>query len=62
VITKFSEDSYDKIAFSYGEVRGSVNLVYNDAYQEYFAFLTVFIVTCDDKANLKFGIPHKAKL
>jgi hypothetical protein len=31
-----------KLPFSDGEVRGSVNLVYNDAYQEYFAFLTVY--------------------
>lgn len=39
----FSDDSYDKIAaFANGEVRGSVNLVYNSAYQEYFAFLTVY--------------------
>jgi hypothetical protein len=39
----FSDDSYDKIAaFANGEVRGSVNLVYNAAYQEYFAFLTVY--------------------
>jgi len=40
---KLSEDSYDKIAAFYnGEVRGSVNLVYNDAYQEYYAFLTLY--------------------
>ena len=38
-----STDSYDKIAvFHNGEVRGSVNLVYNEPYQEYFAFLTVY--------------------
>ncbi|PKH66898.1 laminin G [Flavobacterium sp. ALD4] len=43
VDAKFSEDSYDKVAAFYnGEVRGSVNLVYNSAYQEYFAFLTVY--------------------
>jgi hypothetical protein len=43
VDAKFSEDSYDKVAAFYnGEVRGSVNLVYNAGYQEYFAFLTVY--------------------
>jgi hypothetical protein len=40
---KFSEDTYDRIAaFSNGELRGTVKLVYNTAYQEYFAFLTVY--------------------
>ena len=40
---KFSEDSYDKIAaFSNGEVRGSAYLIYNEAFKEYFAYLTVF--------------------
>jgi hypothetical protein len=40
---KFSEDSYDRIAAFYnGELRGTVKLVYNSAYQEYFAFLTVY--------------------
>jgi hypothetical protein len=35
---EFSDVSYDKIAaFSNGVVRGSVNLVYNNAYR-YFAF------------------------
>ena len=39
----FSEDVYDKIAAFYnGELRGSVKLVYNQGYQEYFAFLTVY--------------------
>jgi hypothetical protein len=39
----FSEDSYDKIAaFVNGEVRGSVNLIYNESYEEYYVFLTVF--------------------
>jgi hypothetical protein len=43
VDAKFSEDSYDEIAaFNNGEVRGSVKLIYNTAYQEYFAFLTVY--------------------
>jgi hypothetical protein len=55
VDAKFSEDSYDKIAaFSDGEVRGSVNLVYNDAYQEYFAFLTVY-----SNANVTENIEFK---
>ena len=40
---KFSEDSYDKIAaFSNGEVRGSAYLVYNEAFKEYYAYLTVY--------------------
>jgi hypothetical protein len=40
---KFSEDYYDKIAAFYnGEIRGITNLIYNSAYQEYFAFLTVY--------------------
>jgi hypothetical protein len=38
-----SEDSYDKIAAFYdGEVRGTADLVYNDAFQEYFVYLTVY--------------------
>lgn len=53
---KFSEDSYDKIAaFSNGVVRGSVNLVYNNSYQEYFAFLTVYSNT-NSSENLDFKI------
>jgi hypothetical protein len=35
--------------------RGSVNLVYNDAYQEYFAFLTVYSNAGDDE-DIKFKI------
>ncbi|PXY46028.1 laminin G [Flavobacterium hydrophilum] len=46
---RFSEDSYDKIAAFYnGQVRGAVNLVYNAAYKEYYAFLTVY-------SNTAFG-------
>jgi hypothetical protein len=56
VDAKFSEDSYDKIAaFSDGKVRGSVNLVYNDAYQEYFAFLTVYS-NADKDEDIEFKI------
>ncbi|KFF03191.1 LamG-like jellyroll fold domain-containing protein [Flavobacterium reichenbachii] len=51
-----SVDSYDKIAAFYNEeVRGSVKLVYNDAYKEYFAFLTVYSNT-NSGENLKFKI------
>ena len=40
---KFSEDRYDKIAaFIDGEVRGTAYLVYNAAFKEYFAYLTVY--------------------
>ncbi len=40
---KFSSDSYDKIAaFNNEEVRGSANLVFNEAYQEYYVFLTLY--------------------
>lgn len=39
----FSDDVYDNVAaFSNGELRGSSYLVYNEAYQEYFVFLTVY--------------------
>jgi hypothetical protein len=34
----FSEDSYDKIAFSNGVVRVPVNLVYNNAYRIFCIF------------------------
>lgn len=51
-----SADSYDKIAAFYNdEVRGSVKLVYNEAYKEYFAFLTVYSNT-NSGENLKFKI------
>lgn len=44
-----SSDSYDIVAaFSHEEVRGSARLVYNEPYQEYFAFLTVY-------SNSSFG-------
>ncbi|MFB9076325.1 LamG-like jellyroll fold domain-containing protein [Flavobacterium procerum] len=51
-----SADSYDKIAAFYNEeVRGSVKLVYNEAYKEYFAFLTVYS-NANSGENLKFKI------
>jgi hypothetical protein len=51
-----SADSYDKIAAFYNEeVRGSVKLVYNEAYKEYFAFLTIYSNTSSGE-NLKFKI------
>lgn len=44
-----SSDPYDIVAaFSDEEVRGSARLVYNEPYQEYFAFLTVY-------SNSSFG-------
>jgi len=43
VDSKFSEDSYDKIvAFYNGEVRGIVNLIYLESFQEYYAYLTIY--------------------
>jgi hypothetical protein len=43
VDSKFSEDSFDKIAAFYnGEVRGVVNLIYLESFQEYYAYLTVY--------------------
>ncbi|MFD1606057.1 LamG-like jellyroll fold domain-containing protein [Flavobacterium artemisiae] len=51
-----SADSYDKIAAFYNdEVRGSAKLVYNEAYKEYFAFLTVYS-NANSGENLKFKI------
>jgi hypothetical protein len=51
-----SADSYDKIAAFYNdEVRGSVKLVYNEAYKEYFAFLTIYSNSASGE-NLKFKI------
>ncbi|WP_242607242.1 LamG-like jellyroll fold domain-containing protein [Flavobacterium sp. MEB061] len=51
-----SADSYDKIAAFYNEEpRGSVKLVYNEAYKEYFAFLTVYS-NKNSGENLKFKI------
>ncbi|AUP81273.1 LamG-like jellyroll fold domain-containing protein [Flavivirga eckloniae] len=39
----FSDDLYDKVAaFSNGELRGVANVVYDESYQEYFVFLTVY--------------------
>ena len=39
----FSDDLFDQVAaISNGEVRGSVNLIYQTNYQEYFVFLTVY--------------------
>lgn len=51
-----SADSYDKIAAFYNEeVRGTAKLVYNEAYKEYFAFLTIYSNT-NSGENLKFKI------
>lgn len=51
-----SVDSYDKIgAFYNEETRGSAKLVYNEAYKEYFAFLTIYS-NVNSGENLKFKI------
>lgn len=51
-----SADFYDKIAAFYNdEVRGSVKLVYNESYKEYFAFLTVYS-NANSGEKLKFKI------
>lgn len=53
---KFSEDAFDKIAaFCNGEVRGSVSLVYNESYQEYAAYLTIYSNTIYGE-NIEFNI------
>ncbi len=39
----FSDDLFDKVAaFSNGDLRGVANVIYDEAYQEYFVFLTVY--------------------
>ncbi|MFT4804477.1 MAG: hypothetical protein ACI9YE_001681 [Psychroserpens sp.] len=56
VDNKFSEDAYDKIAAFYnGEVRGVVNLVYLESFQEYYAYLTVYSNNVFGE-ELEFGI------
>jgi hypothetical protein len=61
---KFSVDTYDKIAaFSNGKVRGSVKLVYNAAYQEYYAFLTVYSnVTIGETIDFKIWDASQGKI
>ncbi len=52
----FSTDRYDKIAaFFNGQVRGSASLVYDESYQEYFAYLTVYSNNVFGE-NLEFSI------
>jgi hypothetical protein len=52
----FSDDVYDKVAaFSDDEVRGVANIVYNEAYREYFVFLTVYSNSASGDA-LNFSI------
>jgi Concanavalin A-like lectin/glucanases superfamily len=53
---KLSVDSYDKIgAFINGEISGAVQLVFVEAYQEYFTFLTVYSNNIADDV-IKFRI------
>ena len=53
---QFSEDSYDKLgAFLNGEVRGSGTLVYNEAFKEYFVYITVYSNVIYGEA-IKFSI------
>ena len=52
----FSDDTYDKIAaFHNGELRGVTNIVYNEAYQEYFVFLTLYSNTASGEV-INFSI------
>ncbi len=52
----FSNDLFDQVAaFSNGEVRGVANVVYDEAYQEYFVFLTVYSNTVSGDA-ISFNI------
>ncbi|MCL6295857.1 LamG-like jellyroll fold domain-containing protein [Jejuia spongiicola] len=47
----FSDDEFDRIAaFVNGETRGVANIVYNESYQEYFVFLTVYSNTVSGEA------------
>jgi hypothetical protein len=60
----FSDDIYDKVAaFSKGEVRGVANIVYNEAYQEYFVFLTVYSNTASvDPINFSIWDATQGKI
>jgi hypothetical protein len=59
--SKFSEDSYDKVgAFFNGEVRGSGDLVYSDAFKEYFVYLTVYSNVIYGE-NIEFSIWDASK-
>lgn len=61
---KFSEDSYDKIAaLCDGKVRGSVNLVYNQEYQGYYAYLTLYSNSVyGEKLEFKIWDASKGKI
>jgi hypothetical protein len=60
----FSDDLYDKVAaFSNGELRGVADIVYNDAYQEYFVFLTVYSnVVSGDAINFNIWDASKGQI
>jgi hypothetical protein len=52
----FSEDTYDRIgAFVDGQVRGSANIIYEENFQDYFVFLTVYSNNVSGE-NIEFKI------
>ena len=54
---KLSVDPYDKVAaYSKGELRGFASLTYNEAYKEYFVFLTVYSKNENTVENIDFKI------
>ncbi|MCH9659793.1 MAG: LamG domain-containing protein, partial [Bacteroidetes bacterium] len=60
----FSDDLYDKVAaFSNGELRGVADVVYDDSYQEYFVFLTVYSnVVSGDAINFSIWDASKGQI
>ncbi|WP_406682777.1 T9SS type A sorting domain-containing protein [Seonamhaeicola sp. MEBiC1930] len=60
----FSDDLYDKVAaFSNGELRGVTNVVYDNSYQEYFVFLTVYSnVVSGDPINFSIWDASKGQI
>lgn len=60
----FSDDLYDKVAaFSNGELRGVADVVYDDSYQEYFVFLTIYSnVVSGDAINFSIWDASKGQI
>ncbi len=60
----FSDDLYDKVAaFSNGELRGVANVVYDESYQEYFVFLTIYSnVVSGDAINFSIWDASKGQI
>ena len=60
----YSDDIYDKVsAFSNGELRGVADMVWDEAYQEYFVFLTVYSDSAySDLINFKIWDASKGQV